>query len=218
MKTDNLILALAQDTKPVRSWQGAFALIAALAVGAAAAMALVAIFLGDPLSGTHSVGVMTFGVKMAFTTSLLLLSGYLLYEAARPGHEPRKSVPWLTAPFVLVAILAAIALSGAPSGATRALIFGSSWQTCLLSVTPPLRAGLRRAPGRASPACADGLEAYWIAGRAGLGEFRRARVCTALPGIEPCVPARLVWLGYRRSGPRRPRCWPAPAALVRATW
>lgn len=135
MNTDDLILALAQDTKPVRSWQGAFALIAALAVGAAAAMGLITVFLGDPLSGTHSVGVMTFGVKMAFTTSLLLLSGYLLYEASRPGQDPHKGLPWLLAPFVLVAILAAIALGSTPAAATHALIFGSSWQTCLLSVS-----------------------------------------------------------------------------------
>lgn len=135
MNTDDLIAALAQDTKPVRSWQAAFGLVAALTTGAAAAMALIAIFIGDPLLGTHSVGVMTLGVKMAFTTSLLLLSGYLLYQAGRPGHEPRKGLPWIGAPFVLVAILAAIALGGAPATATHALIFGSTWQACLLSVS-----------------------------------------------------------------------------------
>ncbi len=135
MNTDDLILALAGNTKPVRSGQGAFGLFAALVAGATAAVALIAIFLGDPLSGTHSVGVMTFGVKMAFTASLLLLSAYLLYEAGRPGREPQKSLPWLAAPFVLVAILAAIALGSTPAAGTHALIFGSSWQTCLLSVS-----------------------------------------------------------------------------------
>lgn len=135
MNTDDLITALAQDTKPVGSWEAAFFLIAALVAGAGAAMALIAIFIGDPLLGTHSVGVMTFGVKMAFTTSLLLLSGYLLYQAGRPGHEPRRGLPWIAAPFLLVAVLAAVALASAPSSETHALIFGSSWQLCLLSVS-----------------------------------------------------------------------------------
>lgn len=135
MKTDDLITALARDTKPVRTWQGAFGLIAALVAGAAAAMVLIAVFIGDPLLGTHKVGIMTFGVKMAFTSSLLLLSGYLLYQAGRPGHEPRRSLPWIAAPFVLVAILAGTALASTPAAGTHALIFGSSWQLCLLSVS-----------------------------------------------------------------------------------
>lgn len=135
MNTDDLISALARDTKPVRSWHAALGLIAALIAGAAESMALLALFIGGPLIGTRSVDLMTFGVKMAFTTSLLLLSGYLLYEAARPGHEPRRTLPWIAAPFVLVAILAAGALASAGSGQTRTLIFGSSWQLCLLGVT-----------------------------------------------------------------------------------
>ncbi len=136
MNTDDLIGALARDTRPVRSWLGAFGLIAALAAGSAATMSLIAIFIGDPLLGTRRVGVMTFGVKMAFTASLLLLSGYLLYQAGRPGHEPRRSLPWIAAPFVLVAILAVAALGSTPAAGTHALIFGSSWQLCLLSVSP----------------------------------------------------------------------------------
>jgi hypothetical protein len=135
MNTDELIAALAMDTKPVRSGQAAFGLVAALTAGTAAAMALIAIFIGDPLLGTRSVSVMTFGVKMAFTTSLLLLAGYLLYQSGRPGHEPGRGLPWIAAPFVLVAILAAIALASAPAGVTHTLIFGSSWQVCLLSVS-----------------------------------------------------------------------------------
>lgn len=145
MKTDDLIAALAQKTRPVRSGQAAFGLIAALAAGAAAALALTAIFFGDPLSGARSVDVMTFGVKIAFTSSLLLLSGYLLSQAGSPGHEPRRGLPWIAAPFFLVAVLAGIALASAAPGTTGALIFGSSWRVCLVSVSllsVPVYAGL----------------------------------------------------------------------------
>lgn len=133
--TDDLIAALARDTRPVRTWHAAFGLSAALSAGAAAAAALIAIFIGDPLLGARSVGVMTFGVKMGFTASLLLLSGYLLYQAGRPGHEPRHGLPWLAAPFILLSTLAGVALLGTPPAATHALIFGSTWQICLLSVS-----------------------------------------------------------------------------------
>lgn len=193
MKTDDLILTLAQDTKPVRSWHGAFALVAALSAGATAAMALVAVFLGDPLAGTHSVGVMTFGVKMAFTTSLLLLSGYLLYEAGRPGHEPQRSVPWLAAPFVLVAILAAIAFGGTPAVGTHALIFGSSWQTCLLSVSllsVPVYAALVLAFRRLAP---TDLKLTGLL--AGLASGSTAALAYALHCPESSPAFLLIWYG-----------------------
>lgn len=193
MNTDDLILALARDTKPVRSWQGAFALIAALAAGAAAAMTLIAIFLGDPLSGTHSVGVMTFGVKMAFTGSLLLLSGYLLYQAGRPGHEPQRGLPWLAAPFVLVAILAAIALGSTPADGTRALIFGSTWQTCLLGVSllsVPIYAALILAFRRLAP---TDLKLTGLL--AGLASGSTAALVYALHCPETSPAFLLIWYG-----------------------
>jgi hypothetical protein len=110
-------------------------LFAALIAGAATAIALIAIFLGAPFAVMRSTDVMTFGVKLAFTASLLLLTGYLLHQAARPGQEPRRAIRWIAAPFVLVAVLAVIGLSSAPPGATGAQIFGATWQTCLLSVS-----------------------------------------------------------------------------------
>lgn len=154
MNTDDLITALAQDTRPVRTWHAAFGLIAALVAGAAIAVALITIFIGDPLLGTHSVDVMTFGVKMGFTSSLLLMFSYLLYKAGRPGHEPSRVLPWMAAPFVLVAILAACALASAPASGAHALIFGWSWQVCLASVSllsVPVYAGLVLAFRRLAP-------------------------------------------------------------------
>jgi hypothetical protein len=193
MKTDDLILALARDTKPVGSRQGALALIAALAAGAIAVVALIAIFFGDPLSGTRSVGVMTFGVKMGFTASLLLLSAYLLYAAGRPGHEPHRGLPWLAAPFVLVAILAAIALGNAPAAATRPLIFGSSWQTCLLSVSllaVPVYAALVVAFRRLAP-----MDLKLTGLLAGLASGSTAALAYALYCPESSPAFLLIWYG-----------------------
>lgn len=193
MNTDDLITALAQETKPVRTWHAAFGLIAALAIGAVAAVALIAIFVGDPLLGTRSVDIMTFGVKMAFTSSLLLLSGYLLYQAGRPGHEPRRSLPWIAAPFVLVSILAASALASAPAGGAHALLFGWSWQVCLASVSLlsiPTYAGLVMAFRRLMP---TDLKLTGLL--AGLASGSTAALVYALHCPETSPAFLLVWYG-----------------------
>jgi hypothetical protein len=193
VNTDELIIALAQDTRPVRSWHGAFNLIAALAIGAAAALVLIALFIGDPLLGARSVDIMTLGVKMAFTVSLLLLSGYLLYGAGRPGREPRRGVPWLAAPFVLVAILAAAALASAPAGAAPGLIFGSSWQACLLSVsllTVPVYGALVLAFRRLAP---TDLKLTGLL--AGLASGSAAALVYAMHCTETSPAFLLIWYG-----------------------
>ena len=135
MDTNELITALARDTRPVRSDEALRRMLLALAGGAAAAMVLVSIFLGNPFYGTEQLGVMTIGVKMGFTSSLLLLAAFLLYRAGRPGDDARSGSSWLAAPFVIVALLAALALFRVEEGARHALVFGSSWQTCLVSVS-----------------------------------------------------------------------------------
>ncbi len=135
MKTDELIFALSRDTRPVRAGNALWSLVLALAAGGAAAMLLVALFLGNPVYGSENLGVMTFGVKLAFTVSLLLLASSFLYRAARPGHDARSGVAWLAAPFAVVALLAALALVRTGEAGRSALIFGSSWKTCIVSVS-----------------------------------------------------------------------------------
>lgn len=135
MKTDELILALAGDTRPVRPGSALSRLLIAVAAGGGLAMLLVALFLGNPLYGTENLAVMTFGVKMAFTSSLLLLATALLYRAARPGHDARSNTAWLAAPFVVIALLAVLAVVRTDEGERQALLFGSSWQQCIVSVS-----------------------------------------------------------------------------------
>lgn len=135
METSDLIRTLAADTRPVRSGQAPGRLIIALAAGGAAVMTLIAMFLGDPFSGVERLGVMTFGVKLGFSASLLLLSSLLLLRAGQPGHDPRGGLPWIAAPVLVMALIAAISLVQEPAEARTALIFGKTWLACLLSVS-----------------------------------------------------------------------------------
>ena len=135
METNELIAALAQDTPPVPTGQSAGRLVIALLAGGLVAMGLVAVFVGDPLLGAKSLDATSFGVKIGFTVSLLLLGVVLLYRAGRPGDDPRAGLPWIAAPVVIMALIAAMAIASAPAEARSALIRGSMWRTCLLSVT-----------------------------------------------------------------------------------
>lgn len=135
MKTEDLIDRLAADTPPVHHDAAARRIAVAFVIGGMAAMALLTLTIGDPFLGTAQLGVMTFGVKMAFTIAMLLMTGYLLYQAGRPGHQPRQAVAWIAAPAILLALLAGLSLARAPEAARSHLVFGDTWQTCLVSVS-----------------------------------------------------------------------------------
>lgn len=134
METNELIASLASDTRPVTSGFALGRLIIALIAGGAVVVALIAIFLGDPLLGIRQTDVMALGVKTGFATSLLLLSLSSLFQSGRPGHDPRTAMAWLPVPVVVLALVASIALASAPPGARHAMIFGTMWQTCLIGV------------------------------------------------------------------------------------
>ena len=135
MKTDELISALAFQAKPVCSRAAAFRLTGAIAIGAATCLFLIILFIGDPFFGVSEVDVMAFGVKMAFATSLLLLASTFLYQAGCPGRPHWIPRQWIAAPFIVIAALAVISLGQADAPAREALVFGSSWKTCLVTVT-----------------------------------------------------------------------------------
>lgn len=135
MDTDELISALAFQAKPVCGKAAVLRLAGAIAAGAVASLLLIALFIGDPFFGVNEVEVMAFGVKMAFAVSLLLLAGTLLYHAGCPGRPFSIAVQWIAAPFIILAVLAGISLGQADAGGRASLIFGSSWKTCLVTVT-----------------------------------------------------------------------------------
>lgn len=134
-KTEDLIAKLAAHTPPVHHGAAARRFTLALVAGGAAAMLLLTLTIGDPFLGTEQLGVMTFGVKMAFTVAMLLMTGHFLFQASRPGHRPRHVIAWLAAPPVALGLLAALFLARAPESAREQLVFGDTWQTCLTSVT-----------------------------------------------------------------------------------
>lgn len=193
MKTDDLILALAGSTQPVRHSAGLWQLVLALAAGGGVGLLLVALFLGNPLNGTENVAVMTFGVKMGFTLSLLLLATALLYRAGRPGHDARSGVGWLAAPFFAIALLALLAMVRTDEVGRSALLLGSSWQQCVVSVSllsVPTFALLIRALGQLAPTDLKltGMLAGFASG--GVGALVYALHC-----VETSPAFLLIWYG-----------------------
>lgn len=140
MKTDELINVLGANVEPVNSGRLRNALLAALAVGAAAAFCLRLAMYGvpaDPFSG-KDIGLKVAG--LAFALSLVVVGGRFLIKSARPGEAGRG--PLIVIGLLLLAIFSAgaIALALASPAAWRGMVFGPQWAACFFCI--PLFAAL----------------------------------------------------------------------------
>lgn len=132
--TEELIARLSGDTRAVPPHAAARRLVAAVAVGAAGAMLALTLTLGQPFLGTAEIGVTDYGVKLAFTAALVLITVRLLIRAGRPDSRRTGAAAWISAPVLLLAALAGLGLSRTPADAQAAYILGATWTTCLPSV------------------------------------------------------------------------------------
>ena len=155
MKTSELIAGLAA-TSPVRPARPAARLTLAGMIGAALALALVAILLGfQPLD--LAVRASWFWMKAAYSLSLALAGLLLLAPLARPGARP-PLVGFVVAvlAFGLMAMMAAHASMRVAADQRPELWLGDTWRVCswrILGLAAPvflaLVVGLRRlAPTR----------------------------------------------------------------------
>ena len=132
--TDALIARLADDTRVVPRHAVARRLVVALAIGAAGAMLALTLTLGRPFLGTAEIGVADYGVKLAFTAALVLITARLLIPAGRPESRRTGAIGWIAAPVLLLAGLAAWGFGRTPVEARAAYVMGDTWATCLPSV------------------------------------------------------------------------------------
>ena len=190
MKTDDLIAALSQDLAPVP----ANFMTRNLAIGALGGMLATAI-LWMSLKGARpdlAVAVMLwpFWMKFFYTLALALVAVRLLARAGRPGTALAPPALLLLAPFAVLAVIAAAALS-AQGADVNALLMGHSARHCsfnIVMVSLPVLAGafwsLRRlAPTRLTEA---GAACGLFAGAA--GAFVYAFHCT-----ESAAPFVAIW-------------------------
>lgn len=134
MNTDNLITMLATSAEPVIPGTTAHRHALALGWGGMGATLLMAILLGVRADIGEAVRLPMFWLKLGFP---LCIAGAALFAATRLGRPgvPLGRVPAaLVAPVIVVWLMAAYALSGAPSGERLAMLLGKTWTMCPLLI------------------------------------------------------------------------------------
>jgi len=191
--TEDLIARLAGDVRAVPPHAAARRLVVAVMVGGVSAMMALTLTLGQPFQGTAEIGVTDYGVKLAFTAALVLITVRLLIRAGRPDSRRTGAIAWIAAPVLLLAALAALGFSRTPVDARAAYVMGSTWATCLPSVvlfSLPVFAALLMAFRRLAPT--DRTRAGTLAGLTA-GATSAAVYALHCPETSPAFV--LVWYG-----------------------
>lgn len=134
MKTDELIEMLAGDAAAVapRVWRRRYLL--ALAAGLAGATLLMLPLLGIRPDIAAAVYLPMFWVKLAFPAALAAGALLAALRLSRPGVPVgAAAAAAIAAPVLVIWLLAAAALLGAPEDAAM-LVWGETWAACLVNV------------------------------------------------------------------------------------
>lgn len=130
--TDRLIAELASAQRAPRNPRRRIVL--AIATGWIASLAALMIFVGSPLQELRHTGMASFAVKLGYTLSLGWLSVTAAFAAGRPGTRISGPISLIGLPLALLALVTALELSTTDSSARHAMLFGSAYSDCFLSV------------------------------------------------------------------------------------
>jgi hypothetical protein len=134
MKTDDLIAMLSTEVEPVDHRRPAWIIGAALAAGAAVAVAAAVVALGLRSGFTDVPALGAVLLKIAFAVATLVPASIFLVRLARPGGERGTPLALLAFPFVAVMLVAAHSLALAPSSHWSGMVTGRDWVECLVSI------------------------------------------------------------------------------------
>ncbi|MBX9796576.1 DUF1109 domain-containing protein [Sphingomonas sp.] len=143
MRTDDLIAALADDTRPVRRHAVEMRILTGLAMGAAiTAVAVLIIGLRPDMSS--AMMTRSFLMKWSYTITLALVGVAAMVQAARPDRAPR-ALWFAVVPVALMAAGAGYELATTPVSQWENMMMGHSAMTCPVTVgllSIPILAGL----------------------------------------------------------------------------
>lgn len=126
--TDDLIARLAgEGAAPRGGIAREWALYPALA--GLAALAILALILGPPLTALPGIGAAPYVIKTGFPFAVLVLAGLALNAAAHPARPWRWRAAWLALPFLAAGALAAMEIA-----ATDPVFPGATWTRCLAAI------------------------------------------------------------------------------------
>lgn len=134
MKTSDLVTLLGTNVEPVDRNRLRRTIVIAIPAGAALALGAMTFLFGiRPDLATPSASIFV-SLKIIFTMGVLTLTSVYLLLIARPGGDRKTSIGIIAAPFIGIALLAAISLGSAPESYWHRMTFGQHWQECLVSI------------------------------------------------------------------------------------
>jgi hypothetical protein len=134
VKTDQLIQMLSTNLEAVDHRQVARRLKGVVALCILIALSAMTLVLGvrPDLASTNTL--MALGLKLVFGAIVIALAAFALNAVMRPGGERRVSIRALLLPFIAMTLLAIVSLAASPRSYWQAMVFGSQWLECLLSI------------------------------------------------------------------------------------
>jgi hypothetical protein len=134
MKTDDLILSLARDTRPIRRDAIRRRIAAGLIAGGIVSAVFIAFSIGLRPDLWLAMQGAAFWMKWGYTLSLSAAAMAMTVQLARPDSDRVRGL-WLTAvPVILLAGIGLIELALTPRADWLAMWLGHSWQACPLIV------------------------------------------------------------------------------------
>ncbi len=140
--SDDIIDRLAAELRPSPRLQVARRLVIGVAGGSAVSAILTVSTLGFRPDMAHAAMEAMFWVKLAYTLALGGLALWACERLARPAASPKGRLPWLLAPVLALASLAAWQLDQAPAPMRMPMMMGHTASVCpwciLAFSLPPL--------------------------------------------------------------------------------
>lgn len=184
MNTDDLILRLAADTRPVSRDAVGRRLAVGLAVGAAVSALLVVVWLGPRQDVVEAIHRASYWIKWGYTLSLSAAALAMTAQLARPDSGRLRGL-WLTAiPVVLLAGVCLLELANTPRSDWLEMWLGQSWMQCpwyVLLFAIPIFAGLLWSFRRLAP---TRLRAAGAAAGLTAGAFAASVYCLHCPEVS----------------------------------
>ncbi|EAT09479.1 DUF1109 domain-containing protein [Sphingobium sp. 10 DY56-G10] len=184
MNTDDLILRLARDTRPVRRGSVWRRIAIGVAIGGMVAALLTAIGMGmRPDLGVAMQGP-AFWIKWGYTLSLSAVALAVTAQLARPDAGRVRGLWLIAVPVMLLACLGFLELARTPPSAWLTMWLGQSWKTCpwrVLSLSAPIFAGLLWSFRKLAP---SRLRAAGAAAGLSAGAFAATVYCLHCPEVS----------------------------------
>ncbi len=135
MKTDDLVSMLARHPELLTGQAPLARPVAAFATAALVSTVLMVAALGLRPDLAQAAGLPMFWVKIAFPAAMALPALYACGRLAHPGMRARAALVVIVVALAAMTLLAAVIVTGAAPVERAALVFGTTWKSCLVNIS-----------------------------------------------------------------------------------